>query len=99
MPNIQGYALATNPPQLGNVPFVGDSKLRMGVASVILGSVIIVLIGQPTLLHKLFSGFLGSAEQLNVALWDTSEIIRNNLIAMTVALAGLITWNKFSNYA
>lgn len=82
-----------------SIPYIGNSKLRMGLTSVALGSILIALIGQPTLLHKLFAGSLSSAGQLDVALWDTEIIVRNNLIAMAAVLAGLITWNKVSKFA
>ena len=78
------------------VPFLGDSKWKLAAASILLGSTVIVLLGQPTLLHKLFAGQLGAVGQLQVELWDTSEIVRNNLIAIGAILAGLLAWNKFA---
>lgn len=78
------------------IPLLGDSKWKIAAASILLGTTAIVLLGQPTILHKLFSGQLGAVAQLDVELWDTSEVVRNNLIAMAAVLAGLLLWNKFS---
>jgi len=78
------------------IPFLGDSKWKIATASILLGTTAIALLGQPTLLHKLFYGQLGAVAQLDVELWDTSEVVRNNLIAMAAVLSGLLLWSKFS---
>lgn len=78
------------------VPVIGDSKWKLGIASALLGTTAIALLGQPTLLHKLFYGQLSPFSQLDVELWDTSDVIRNNLIAMAIALGGLLIWSKLS---
>ena len=69
---------------------VGDSKWKLATASVLLGSTAMALLGQPTLLHKVFSN------QLEIQLWDTTDVVRNNLIAISAILAGLLLWNKLS---
>ena len=72
------------------VPLLGSSKWKLATASILLGSTAMILLGQPTLLHKIFSN------QLEVQLWDTQDVVRNNLIAMSVILAGLLVWNKLA---
>jgi len=71
----------------GSVPLLGDKKWKFAAASLVLGSVVISFLGQPTLFH-IFS------KELEVQLWDTQDIVRNNLIAVGAVLGGLLLWNK-----
>jgi hypothetical protein len=73
------------------VPLVGVSKWGLATASILLGTTAIALLGQPTFLHKAFSN------QLEVQLWDTTDVVRNNLIAIGAVLAALLAWNRFTN--
>ena len=76
-----------SPGPLGAIAFLGDSKWKYAGASLLLGGTAMALLGQPTLL-QVFS------DKLEVKLWDTSDIVRNNLIASAVALAGLLLLNR-----
>lgn len=76
----------TNPGFAGP-PLLADSKWRYGVASILLGSTAILVLGQPTL-FQIFS------DTLEVRLWDTGDIVRNNLIAMGAILGILVLWKK-----
>lgn len=80
----------SNYPQFGFLaapPLLADSKWRYAVVSLALGSVAILFLGQPTL-FQIFS------KALEVQLWDTEEIIRNNLIAIGIVLGILVLWKK-----
>jgi hypothetical protein len=72
-------------------PLLGDKKWRYGLASVLLGSTAMFFLGQPTLLDKALSS------NLEIELWDTSEVVRNNLIAMAAVLGALVLWKRLAS--
>jgi hypothetical protein len=48
-------------------------------------------LGQPTLLHKALSS------DLEVELWDTGEVVRNNVIAIAAVLGALVLWKRLAS--
>ena len=54
------------------------------------GSALIAVLGKPTL-FQIFS------KDLEVRLWDTSDIIKNNLIAMGLSFGGVMLWTRFKS--
>lgn len=79
----------SSPKGLGEIE--KKNKLPYIIGPIILGSIAVSLLGRPTLAH-LFSS------SLEMQLWDTSEVIRDNVIAIAVIFAGMSAASRLPKF-